>query len=310
MENKLTVTNYDNFKNADFFINQYFEAEKMIKEVNEFFQSFYMSKLLTAKDLINIRPKWFGGSYDHEWTDKIIGYDICKNAYDWRLTERYQNRYKDVTDEEFELIRKNVKEGVKCLLYKINKIMDNQYDCYYVLDQDNCLQEFIPVAAKESIKVHFKNKKSNNIIIEGCFYRYYEIGAQWGKCEYTLTKIIRKIYINRYNNNVEKVVSNEKILNEGEVGGKDYWSHYDDYCMSHLDDNEKCVNTQSFDYVLEPMKSHIQSSMRYIGTDEEKLKLLNECHEKYDDRYRKSYGEELTDEIINQYILKYTYYRL
>ena len=56
------------------------------------------------------------------------------------------------------------------------------------------------------------------------------------------------------------------------------------------------------------MKSYIQDSMRYIETNEEKLKLLNECHEKYDDRYIKSYGEELTDEIINQYIIKYTYH--
>ena len=306
MENKLVVTNYDNFKNADFFINQYFEAEKMIKEVNEFFQSFYMSKLLTAKNLINIHPKWFSnGSYcnSKDWTERIIGYNICNKAYDWKLTDSYKKTYDDISDEEYESISNKVKESTNYLLSKIYKMMNNKYDCYYVLDENNCLQEFIPVAAKDSIKVNFKNTKSDNIIIEGCFYRYYEIGAQWGKCEYTLIKIIRRIHINRYTNNIVCVTSDRKIINNGEVGGKDYWSHHDDYCMSHLDDNEKCVNTLSFDHVLDVMKSYIINEKRYIVlNDEEKQKLLNKCHKQYDERYEKIYKEKLTDEIINNYI--------
>ena len=44
MTENLVVTNYDNFKDATFFIEQYFEAEKRMKNIQDFFQSFYMSK--------------------------------------------------------------------------------------------------------------------------------------------------------------------------------------------------------------------------------------------------------------------------
>ena len=40
---KLVVTNYDNFKNAEFFKKQYLQAQEMIKEVNDFYKSFCMS---------------------------------------------------------------------------------------------------------------------------------------------------------------------------------------------------------------------------------------------------------------------------
>ena len=53
---KLVVTNYDNFKNAEFFKKQYLQAQEMIKEVNDFYKSFCMSKLLTIKDLISLKP--------------------------------------------------------------------------------------------------------------------------------------------------------------------------------------------------------------------------------------------------------------
>ena len=50
-QNNLIITNYDNFKNADFFKQQYLKAQEMIKEVNDFYKSFCMSKLLTSSDL-------------------------------------------------------------------------------------------------------------------------------------------------------------------------------------------------------------------------------------------------------------------
>ena len=39
MKEKLVVTNYDNFKNANFFIKQYFHAQEMLKEVEEFLKT-------------------------------------------------------------------------------------------------------------------------------------------------------------------------------------------------------------------------------------------------------------------------------
>ncbi len=35
---KLVVTNYDNFKNAEFFKQQYLQAQEMIKEVNDLYK--------------------------------------------------------------------------------------------------------------------------------------------------------------------------------------------------------------------------------------------------------------------------------
>lgn len=307
----MVITNYDNFKNADFFINQYFKAQEMIKEVDDFFKSFYISKLLTAKDMINIHPISFGGGNwaDICWTNKIVSWNLVDSCHAYELSDHYDPKAWGNSEKDIDKIRQCVNKNILKCMSSIYKRMNNEFDCYYVLDEKNKLYEFIPVAAKDSIKVNFKSTKSDNIIIEGSYYEYLEIGGRWGKCEYSLNKIIKKIYINRYNNNVVKVTGDKKEINSGEVGGKNYWSKHDHYCMSNLEDDKTTVNTMSFDHVVEPMKSHIQSSMRYIGTDEEKLKLLNECHEKYDDRYRKSYGEELTDEIINQYIIKYTYYR-
>lgn len=79
---KLVVTNYDNFKNADFFIKQYFQAQQMLKEVEDFFESFRMSKLLTSEQLINIHPNMFLYEYGAEWTEAFIEHDTLEKTHD------------------------------------------------------------------------------------------------------------------------------------------------------------------------------------------------------------------------------------
>jgi len=318
MKEKLVVTNYDNFKNADFFINQYFQAEQMMKEVNDFFGSFYMSKLLTAKDLINYHPNSFGadGAYKSiAWTNKIVGWYTCDKCHDYMLSKNYDKKSWNTTDEEIEKTAKEVKEKTYECIQKIFNMMNNEYDCYYVLDENNNLCEFIPVSAKDSIKVNFKNKKSDNIIIEGYFYEYYEFGAQWGNCEYTLDKIIRKIYINRYTNNVVKVESDIKEISRGKVGGKDYWSKDKlNYCSNVLDGN--VLRTDSFDKCEELLNNDIYNKLneweynyKYHqeknNTKENIDQFKDSLLKKYFDRYKKSYNQELTIDIINK---KFDYY--
>lgn len=76
----LVKTDYDNFKNLAFFINQYKKAQEMIKEVEDFYQSFLQSKLLPTEEIlkdefvnfINLEKK-----YVTEWRSSKYGtYDI------------------------------------------------------------------------------------------------------------------------------------------------------------------------------------------------------------------------------------------
>ena len=57
-KNDFIITNYDNFKDASLFIKQYFEAEKRMKDIQNFFQSFYMSKLIRSEDVYKLKPKY------------------------------------------------------------------------------------------------------------------------------------------------------------------------------------------------------------------------------------------------------------
>lgn len=75
---KLVVTNYDNFKNAAFFKKQYIEAQRMIKDVNDFYHSFCMSKLLTAQDLKKINPYLIE---NHVWSSYFIFPDFEDHTY-------------------------------------------------------------------------------------------------------------------------------------------------------------------------------------------------------------------------------------
>lgn len=77
----LVKTDYDNFKNLAFFINQYKKAQEMIKEVEDFYQSFLQSKLLSAEEVLKDEFVNFINLekiYEKEWRSSKYGtYDIC-----------------------------------------------------------------------------------------------------------------------------------------------------------------------------------------------------------------------------------------
>ena len=117
---KLVVTNYDNFKNADFFIKQYFQAQQMLKEVEEFFESFRMSKLLTSEQLINIHPNMFLREYGAEWTEAFIEHDTIEKTHDYELLDGPSWRDKHAFTAEEKAERSTTQrvmydEGMSCL---------------------------------------------------------------------------------------------------------------------------------------------------------------------------------------------------
>lgn len=290
MKEKLVITNYDNFKNADFFIDQYYKAKDMLKEVNDFFMSFIGSKLITGKDLNNIHPSALVGDYHHsEWTSKFIGYNYLSSAsipY-YYLDKNFNNNCKRCKER----IEEN-KIYTPIVLNQLHRILTNtDFDCYYVLSQDNVLYEFIPIASKNSIEFNF-DKKDNNIYITGYFYHYHEGGAQFGASYSSLDKITKTIIIDKSNNNVIKVDCNVQLIQEGNANGKSYWDkNHEDYCLSDMDG----INTNDFDNVkMEIYK--INSGLHHRNY------TLEQLHEKFDERYKKSYKEDLTDTIIKDCI--------
>ena len=55
---RLVQTDYDNFKNLKFFQTQYLKAQEMLREVNDFNQSFLKSKLLSVDEVIADDYNW------------------------------------------------------------------------------------------------------------------------------------------------------------------------------------------------------------------------------------------------------------
>lgn len=72
----LVKTDYDNFKNLAFFINQYKKAQEMIREVEDFYQSFLQSKLLSAEEVLKDEFVNFINLekiYEKEWRSSRYG---------------------------------------------------------------------------------------------------------------------------------------------------------------------------------------------------------------------------------------------
>ncbi len=327
MKDKLVVTNYDNFKNADFFIEQYFKAQEMLKEVNDFFASFVSSKLFTANQLRNIQPSYLGNHSDYssefKWTNNFIERHMMDKGYDNQIsnifdpvthTYRYK-RYKEdprieeyhppLTIDEYNDLRTKLTNNCKNICHEIADIIENtNFDCYYVLKQDNSLEEFIPVASKDTIKFDFQKDKGH-IIISGYFYHYHEWGAQFGNSASALDKITKYIYVDRNTNNIIKVESKSETVRKGNADGKSYWDSHSDYCLSSM--NKNAINTQSFDNVIKKLKHYLYNDarVRRILSNDPKIKNeareldLKHIMEYYAPRYKKIYKKELTMEIIN-----------
>lgn len=300
---KLVITNYDNFKNANFFIKQYFQAQEMLKEVEEFFESFRMSKLITSEQLINIHPNMFLCEYGAEWTEAFIEHNTIEKTHDYELLDGHSwgDKHALTAEEKAERLKK-VRSATQKLCEDIAIRMIGNYDCYYVLDKKNNLHEFIPVKSADTIKTDFTKKE---IIISGYYYHYHEWGARWGNSESAMDKIIKKIIIDPATNNVKEVREETVTISKGNANGKDYWSNHENYCLTALDGKNK-VSTSSWDNVHKAMSKYSHELFGrycygYANTPEEKEKLKKELHKKFDDRYKKIYKQELTDKVLSYY---------
>lgn len=229
-EKKLKVTNYDNFKNASFFKKQYFQAQDMLKEVNDFYNSFCMSKLLTAADLKNVKPVMIGKCI---WTYNFILPFGYSQAVDAVIKKKDYKRYMfpDGEKKDTKALVNMSKEYALQSIRDLNAIIeeDPQYDCYYVLDQYNIVQEFIPVKCKDTIKIDFSGE---NIEISGHYFEYNERGARFGQAAHSVVKIIKKVIINQDNNNVIDVETCSETVETGNAGGKSYYDEHINYEMT------------------------------------------------------------------------------
>jgi len=246
-QKKLRVTNYDNFKNADFFIKQYFEAKKMLKEVDDFFESFIMSKLIESNGFgeSSIKPKsidlgeWlehmhYDDNYYHPttWLGKIQ--DLKYHGYEYVYDEN-GNHMKDKRGGWLQRKKSNYDEKMREYIEELKQDdllnKTKKYNTYYVIDKDGVLYDFVPVASKDSIKIDFTKKE---IKITGKYYHYHEWGAQWGQSKSCMDEVKVTIYIDPSNNNVVKVLRDAKTIQEGNAEGKSYWDHHEHYCVSSL----------------------------------------------------------------------------
>ena len=198
---KLVVTNYDNFKNAAFFKKQYIEAQRMIKDVNDFYHSFCMSKLLTAQDLKKINPYLIE---NHVWSSYFIFPDFEDHTY---LSNKLRdNDVSWITKpiKSLEKIKKFAKEYTANAIDDFCKIIEHspEYDCYFVLDKYNILHEFIPVKCKDTITIDFSG---DDIIVSGYYFDYSETGGRFGSSISRIDKRTVSIVINGSNNNVEEI---------------------------------------------------------------------------------------------------------
>ena len=226
---KLKATNYDNYKNAEFFIKQYFLAQDMLDEVQKFFDSFMMSKLMTIDQIkgLKVTNIDFGDWIEHVDSSKFNGRQrsIMSSCEVTEYGKPVKHFFNPV------MYKEKVESFLKDEICKNSKLWSTKYGCYWVIDKDGTLYDFVPIASKDSIKIDFS---SGAIVISGKYYSYYEYGGQWGKCKFNKEEITVKIVINPDNNNVEGVVRKTKIIGSGEVAGKTYWDHYSSYCQPCL----------------------------------------------------------------------------
>ena len=85
--NELTITNYDNFKDLSFFVDEHEKAMKILENVNNFYLSFLKSNLLYCRDI----DKYPGNILKQSFIDNI---DSFINLYNINLFIHYQFRTK------------------------------------------------------------------------------------------------------------------------------------------------------------------------------------------------------------------------
>jgi hypothetical protein len=239
-KDKLVVTNYDNFSNASFFIDQYYKAKDMLEEVDNFFKSFIMSKLVTIEDLGKHKVCKIDAG---EWLRAFRKKDVfMQKIQSQDESEKYthENSFYD-DDNHFhvgkthyfynkDIQKKIVAESIE-LLQKSKYMNSSKYRTLFVIDENGVLHDFIPECLKDEIKIDFNSKA---IIVSGKYYHYHEWPAQFGKSKSSMEEITVKIVIDPSNNNVIGVLRDSKEIQTGNANGKSYWDWHDRYCQPRL----------------------------------------------------------------------------
>lgn len=312
MEKKLVVTNYDNFKDAQFFIEQYFEAEERMKNIQEFFQSFYMSKLIHSEDVNKLKPKYvIFDDYDfgsHSWFKEIARHDLYLDPYN-------RNTYKRLKSVDMNKLNK--------LLYEISIRLRNEWACYYILDKDNVLHEFIPVEAKDTIKISFDKK---SIYITGYYFYGFQSSGSFGQAEESITKIVKTIIIDPSNNNVLDLKTSEKHISTHKISKhlgyhechSHVWVEFDDYrtldtfnYINPYDQIKEYIEDNYANYYNGYIRKEYftagscsRGSLTYLAKDKDELdSIYNDIIEHNKDIFKKVFGIELTKE----HLLRYNY---
>lgn len=303
---KLRITNYDNFKDASVFIKEYFEAERRMKEISNFFQSFYMSKLILSEDVYKTNPAYMSfGEYDcsDSWFSKVTQHEVYCN-----FTMSSYRRCKDKSSK---------KEDVEKIKNIVSEFLRGPWSCYYVLDCHNVLHEFIPVAAKDTIKVTFNEKE---IQISGHYYVGAQMIGDFSQPEEYITGIKRTIVIDPNNNNVIKVIqstmSHKTIKLHKRDCGIYYKSDYKSHAFVEIDgivicDTFKFKNPYDSirDYIKEKYANYEKGYNRvvfftaghtstqpniYVAKDEEELDSINkEIIKKFNKEFKETFGKAL-----------------
>lgn len=310
MNEKLVVTNYDNFKNAEFFIQQYFEAEERMKNIQEFFQSFYMSKLIHSEDVYKLKPNYVVFSeYDfssHSWFKELTNHDLNLNPYCQRTYDK--NKEIDI-------------EKLNKLLNEISMRLRGDWACYFVLDSNNVLHEFIPVAAKDTIKITI-NK--NEICISGHYFYGFQSNGSFGQAQESISKITRTIIIDPSNNNVLKIKTSDRYLSTKKLSN--HLSSHECYTHAWVDKDADC-ELDTFNYInpYEEIEQYIEDNYAtyykgyirkiyytagssssqgkiYLAKNQEELdSIYEDIIEHKKDIFMKMFGVELTKEHLNRF---------
>lgn len=212
---KLVCTDYDNFKNLDFFRKQYNQAKKMLKEVDDFFESFISSKLIESKDLGDYpnatfikTEKWRVDGYpnihvvsDHPWVKHFSKNAVPMQYREW--CSCYDNSESSI--QAYERLKPKVLEYDRQLVEFFASKTTKANGLLFVLDSHNRIVEFVPSSLKKNIRYDFS--KDGKMFILSCdYYEHQEVGnmySDWGNHHEVLT-ITRKLYFDAHTNNFVK----------------------------------------------------------------------------------------------------------
>lgn len=181
---KLVNTDYDNFKNLKFFIEQHKKATQMIEEVNAFYGSFIKSKILTIKqlmknnfpiiDVIDVGGK---NKFCYKMENRPNG--LCSDDFDWN--SKYYDDYQELEKDITKYIKKSNKEQIpisevsKYLNQKFsNKLLsiylESNVDDMFILTENNMLLD-IPIGSESSFEI---NKEETELTVTFNYVHKYK----------------------------------------------------------------------------------------------------------------------------------------